>query len=294
MWGFPAAHVHKRICGRACACAQKLLHLHAHTCTQNTGTSLLETFDLDQLRAHVERVREEVARLAGKSGGGSGSAAAATAAAAAAAAAAAHADPKDVCTVCQQSKFSFEPPCIYCTQCGQRIRRGQTYYGTPPVRLRVAGVGLWRAACSLLAGSALVHAACRWIAIAWGAGTLIRPVMVKPPAQAAACPVPWCGGYLHPPARLLAPACRCRSTAARTAPGRAWTQFEALPLPPQEYEIKGFWCHSCYSEHKGDRVPFDGSQARGAAWAGNGGEGAGQLRRGSCGKAQLVLYVMQA
>jgi hypothetical protein len=95
--------------------------------TQNTGTSLLETFDLPQLRAHVDRVREEVTRAAAKAGGGG-------------AAAAAYADPKDVCTVCKQSKFTFEPPCLYCTQCGQRIKRGQTYHCTPAVR---CGCGCW-------------------------------------------------------------------------------------------------------------------------------------------------------
>jgi hypothetical protein len=71
-----------------------------------------------QLRTHIGRVREEVTRLAAKSSGS---------------AAAAYADPKDICTVCKQSKFTFEPPCLYCTQCGQRIRRGQTFHCTPPV-----------------------------------------------------------------------------------------------------------------------------------------------------------------
>jgi hypothetical protein len=94
---------------------------------------------MGQLRAHVDRVREEVARLASKSGGGG---------AAAAAAAAASADPKDVCTVCRQSKFTFEPPCLYCTQCGQRIKRGQTFHSTPPVRGRRGAAGLWGSAAA--------------------------------------------------------------------------------------------------------------------------------------------------
>jgi len=105
---------------------------HTADPTQNTGTSLLETFDIGQLRSHVQTVRDEVVRAAAKNG------------ATAAAAAAAYQDPKDICTVCKQSKFTFEPPCLYCTQCGQRIKRGQTYYCTPQVGVEGGrGRGRW-------------------------------------------------------------------------------------------------------------------------------------------------------
>jgi E1A/CREB-binding protein len=77
----------------------------------------------------------------------------------AAAAAAKPVNPEDACTVCNQGRLLFEPPCLYCTQCGQRIKRGQTYHATPP-----------------------------------------------------------------------------------------------------EVELKAFWCHGCFSEHKGDRIPYDGVQ----------------------------------
>ncbi|MEW5317257.1 MAG: hypothetical protein WDW38_008570 [Sanguina aurantia] len=36
------------------------------------------------------------------------------------------------CQVCLLTKLSFEPPVIYCTQCANKIKRGQTYYSTPP------------------------------------------------------------------------------------------------------------------------------------------------------------------
>jgi hypothetical protein len=31
---------------------------------------------------------------------------------------------------------------------------------------------------------------------------------------------------------------------------------------PPEYEIKGWWCHGCFTEQKGERVPFEGAQVR--------------------------------
>jgi hypothetical protein len=70
-------------------------------------------------------------------------------------------NPGDDCKVCGLTKLTFEPPCIYCTQCGQRIKRGQTYHCT-----------------------------------------------------------------------ALEPGC----------------------------EFRGFWCHSCLSEHKSDRIPWEGAQ----------------------------------
>lgn len=70
-------------------------------------------------------------------------------------------NPGDDCKVCGLTKLTFEPPCIYCTTCGQRIKRGQIYHSTIPE-----------------------------------------------------------------------PGC----------------------------DFRGFWCHSCLSEHKGDKIPWEGNQ----------------------------------
>lgn len=72
-------------------------------------------------------------------------------------------NPGDDCKVCGLTKLTFEPPCIYCTQCGQRIKRGQIYHCT---------------------------------------------------------------------------------------------------LPEAGCDFRGFWCHSCLSEHKGDKIPWEASQVR--------------------------------
>lgn len=34
--------------------------------------------------------------------------------------------------MCALTKLSFEPPVIYCSSCGLRIKRGQIFYSTPP------------------------------------------------------------------------------------------------------------------------------------------------------------------
>ena len=34
--------------------------------------------------------------------------------------------------MCLLTKLSFEPPVIYCTSCGLKIKRGQTFHSTPP------------------------------------------------------------------------------------------------------------------------------------------------------------------
>ncbi len=33
--------------------------------------------------------------------------------------------------MCALTKLSFEPPVIYCTSCGAKIKRGQIFYSTP-------------------------------------------------------------------------------------------------------------------------------------------------------------------
>ncbi len=53
----------------------------------------------------------------------------------------------DLCTVCQCSKLTFEPPVLYCSTCGQRIKRGQTYYATPPEQPDASLKGCWCHQC---------------------------------------------------------------------------------------------------------------------------------------------------
>ena len=89
-------------------CINDLGHL---LCAQNTGTSLLEAFSAEQIRAHLTLIRQmseqqralQVQPLL----------------------------PTDVCKVCQLTKLSFEPPVIYCSLCGLKIKRAQVYYSTP-------------------------------------------------------------------------------------------------------------------------------------------------------------------
>lgn len=121
-------------------------------CLQNTGTSLLECFDIQGIDSHVRNTYDHA--QATKSANQM------------------PINPGDECKVCGLTKLTFEPPCIYCTTCGQRIKRGQTYHCTP------------------------VEQGC---------------------------------------------------------------------------EFRGFWCHGCLNEHKGDRIPWDGSQVmRAGCWVGVG------------------------
>jgi hypothetical protein len=114
---------------------------------QNTGTSLLECFDFQAIDTHVTTTWElaQAARVPAQM----------------------PINPGDECKVCGLTKLTFEPPCIYCTTCGQRIKRGQTYHCTP------------------------------------------------------------------------------------TEPG---------------CEFRGFWCHGCLQEQKGDRVAWEGNQVGGLWW----------------------------
>jgi E1A/CREB-binding protein len=79
--------------------------------SQNTGTSLLECFDAQAIDTHVQTTWElaQAAKVPAQM----------------------PINPGDECKVCGLTKLTFEPPCIYCTTCGQRIKRGQTYHCTP-------------------------------------------------------------------------------------------------------------------------------------------------------------------
>ena len=53
--------------------------------------------------------------------------------------------------VCGVSRLVFEPPVIYCTGCGIKIKRGQVYYTTPSTNqseikgswCEAVGIGGW-------------------------------------------------------------------------------------------------------------------------------------------------------
>lgn len=77
---------------------------------QNTGTSLLECFDAHAIHTHVTTTYEHAQSSKTP--------------------AQMPVNPGDECKVCGLTKLTFEPPCIYCTTCGQRIKRGQTYHCT--------------------------------------------------------------------------------------------------------------------------------------------------------------------
>lgn len=118
---------------------------------QNTGTSLLECFDALAIETHVQTTYEQ-AQLAKTP-------------------VQLPVNPGDECKVCGLTKLTFEPPCIYCTTCGQRIKRGQTYHCT-----------------------------------------------------------------------AIEPGC----------------------------EFRGFWCHTCLNEQKGDKIPWEGNQVRPHGGSGRG------------------------
>jgi hypothetical protein len=78
---------------------------------QNTGTSLLEAFTAEQIRSHLELLRHAATQQRNTQPP--------------------PANPADACKVCGLTKLSFEPPVIYCTMCGIKIKRGQVFYSTP-------------------------------------------------------------------------------------------------------------------------------------------------------------------
>ncbi|KAF5831026.1 histone acetylation protein-domain-containing protein [Dunaliella salina] len=80
--------------------------------SKNTGTSLLETFTYEQIVNHKELIysaqqQQRNAQIP-------------------------PASPADACKVCGCVKLLYEPNALYCSMCGLKIKRGQTYYTTPP------------------------------------------------------------------------------------------------------------------------------------------------------------------
>ncbi len=76
---------------------------------ENAGTSLVEAFSLEEIEQHMKML--EISGVNSK-----------------------HSPfefPDDsVCKACSRNRLTFEPPSLYCTCCGQRIRRNQVG-GTP-------------------------------------------------------------------------------------------------------------------------------------------------------------------
>ncbi|KAG1671872.1 hypothetical protein FOA52_003439 [Chlamydomonas sp. UWO 241] len=94
--------------------------------SKNTGTSLLETFTADLIRTHCETIR--AASAADRQLVPPGTA------------------PNDICRVCGLVRILYEPPVVFCMSCGQKIKRGQTFYSTP--ESSVADIkGAWCHAC---------------------------------------------------------------------------------------------------------------------------------------------------
>ena len=82
---------------------------------RNTGTSLLETFTLEQLSMHLSLTYE-----------------AATPARQAQVTRPHNPQEDTLCMVCLVTKLTFEPATLYCSTCGNKIKRSQTYYTVPP------------------------------------------------------------------------------------------------------------------------------------------------------------------
>ena len=72
------------------------------------GTSLLEVFTVGEIQRHLQVQRATIPPPKKDNN--------------------IPANPEDCCTVCGQGDLLFEPPCIYCDLCYQRIKRHQVYY----------------------------------------------------------------------------------------------------------------------------------------------------------------------
>ncbi len=83
---------------------------------QNTGTSLVETFTDPQIVEHIEQIRLGVQQQQARNAQGGMQLP--------------PVNPADACAVCNCIKLLFEPPLVYCTSCGQKIKRSQVFYCT--------------------------------------------------------------------------------------------------------------------------------------------------------------------
>ncbi|KAK9824572.1 hypothetical protein WJX72_011411 [[Myrmecia] bisecta] len=114
---------------------------------ENKGTSLVEAFSMEEIQVHLQQLRLTTALAQGLKVPNL---------------AMFEFEDDNACKACGETRLTFEPPSVYCTSCGQRIKRNQVYYCTPL----------------------------------------------------------------------------------------------------KKSEVKGYWCHPCYTEHKGDRIDLDGTLIR--------------------------------
>ncbi|KAM2268264.1 hypothetical protein ACFX1S_046407 [Malus domestica] len=77
------------------------------------GVSMTELFTPEQVRAHITGLRQWVGQSKAKAEKNQ---------------AMEHAMSENSCQLCAVEKLTFEPPPIYCTPCGARIKRNATYY----------------------------------------------------------------------------------------------------------------------------------------------------------------------
>ena len=105
--GAPSSHFHRN--GRSPSFFGKDIY------HRNTGTSLLETFTLEQLEMHLSLTYEAATPLRQAQVNRP------------------HNPQEDtLCMVCEVTKLTFEPATLYCSTCGNKIKRSQTYYTVPP------------------------------------------------------------------------------------------------------------------------------------------------------------------
>ncbi|KAK9806697.1 hypothetical protein WJX73_009793 [Symbiochloris irregularis] len=110
----------------------------------NCGTSLVEVFSVEQIEAHIQRLR-----ISDASGDASGYAGGRNAMAVAAnhgllpngllAPNVPNIADENNCSMCGLMRLTFEPPAVYCTSCAQRIKRNHAYYTTPTAKSEVKG-----------------------------------------------------------------------------------------------------------------------------------------------------------
>ena len=78
------------------------------------GTSLLECFSVEQIKSHLANIRKETALLNAKNGAEGSKVVV---------------EPKEsCCNACGAGNLLFEPPPLYCLNCNNRIKKGQTYW----------------------------------------------------------------------------------------------------------------------------------------------------------------------
>lgn len=84
----------------------------------NQGTSLLEAFSVEEIATHLKMLRLRPGQVGEVP---------------------IDQTDENMCKACGDKRLTFEPPSLYCTCCGQRIKRNQVYYTTPVNKTEVKG-----------------------------------------------------------------------------------------------------------------------------------------------------------